>query len=468
MVTEGWSIPADQEESLIIRVAGQRTGIIVDDVRKDAHYWINPLLPDTRSELAVPLIAGDRVAGVLDVQSDEVNHFTPDDIRIQTTLATQVAVALENARLFEAERITAAENEEQARALAQLNDLSKQLNLVESENEIFWMAVTRTPAIIQADRVTIALLSDMGDDFELYALQGETKIIPVGVRVPLAGTAIGTCVREQRAVIIRDAAESDYLDAHRLVEQGLSSMICVPIVIGDQPVGSLNCAAKELNVYRLRNESLVFQIASVLAAAIENQRLLAETKAALAEVEAIQRRYTIQAWETYRARHVTIMREQVREGLAPLVESLPAAIEQSISQRQTIIALDQSIATNGQLTGEDHPSSPEVAISSLVVPLTVRGEIIGVLGLQELGTAQTWFQEEIALVEAVGEQLAQAAENLRLIEESQQRAAREKLMNEINDKIQRAQSLEEALQVAIKEVGVSLKVPQTVVRQALE
>ncbi|HEX9921964.1 MAG TPA: GAF domain-containing protein [Anaerolineae bacterium] len=468
MVTEGWSIPADQDESLVTRVASQRTGIIVDDVRKDPSYWINPLLPDTRSELAVPLIAGDRVAGVLDVQSDEVNHFTPDDIRIQTTLATQVAVALENARLFEAERITAAENEEQARALAQLNDLSKQLNQVDGENEIFRLIVTRTPDIIQADRVSIALLSDVGDDFEVLALQGETKVIPVGARVPMAGTAVGTCVREQRAVTIRDAAESEYLDAHRLAEQGLSSMICVPLVIGDRPVGSLNSAAKEPNVYRLRDESLAFQIASLLAAAIENQRLLAETKVALAEVEAVQRQYTVQAWETYRAKHAAITREQAREGLAPLAESLPAAVQQAISHKQTIVILDQPSATNSQLNGENHPSPPDMAASDLVVPLTVRGEIIGILGLQELDEARTWSQEEIALVEAVGEQLAQAAENLRLIDETQRRAAREKLMNDINDKIQSAQSLDEALQVAVKEVGLSLKVPQTVVRLALE
>lgn len=468
MVAEGWNIPADQDESLITRVAGQRTGIIVDDVRKDPSYWINPLLPDTRSELAVPLIAGDRVAGVLDVQSDEVNHFTPDDIRIQTTLATQVTVALENARLFEAERLTAAENEEQARALAQLNDLSKQLNQVDGDNEIFGLAVTRTPDIIQADQVSIALLSDIGDDFEVFALQGEKKVMSVGARVPLAGTAVGTCVREQQAVIIRDAAKSDYLDAGRLAEQGLSSMIYVPLVIGDQPVGSLNCAAKEPNVYRLRDESLAYQVASLLAAAIENQRLLAETKAALADVEAVQRQYTVQAWETYRAKHAAITREQAREGLAPLAESLPAAVQQAISHKQTIVTLDQPDATNGQLNGENYPTSPDRATSDLVIPLTVRGEVIGVLGLQELDEARIWSQEEIALVETVGEQLAQAAENLRLIEESQQRAAREKLLNDINDKIQRAQSLEEALQVAIKEVGINLKVPQAVVRLALE
>jgi hypothetical protein len=74
----------------------------------------------------------------------------------------------------------------------------------------------------------------------------------------------------------------------------------------------------------------------------------------------------------------------------------------------------------------------------------------------------------VALVEAVAEQVAQAAENLRLFDETQQRAARERRVGEIGDKIRAAQSLEEALQVAIKEVGLSLKAPQTRVELGME
>jgi GAF domain-containing protein len=102
--------------------------------------------------------------------------------------------------------------------------------------------------------------------------------------------------------------------------------------------------------------------------------------------------------------------------------------------------------------------------SSLIVPLTVRGEVIGVVGLQETDERRVWLPEEIALIEAISEQLAQAAENIRLIDESQQRAAREKRVNEIGEKIRAAQSLEEALQVAVKEVGLSLQAPQTTVK----
>jgi signal transduction protein with GAF and PtsI domain len=70
------------------------------------------LLPDTASELAVPLIVGEQLLGVLDVQSERLNAFTEEDANIQATLASQVAVALQNARTYsqtqrQAERETA-------------------------------------------------------------------------------------------------------------------------------------------------------------------------------------------------------------------------------------------------------------------------------------------------------------------------------------------------------------------------
>jgi GAF domain-containing protein len=70
------------------------------DVGKDAVYFNNPDLPETRSEMALPLQAGGRTIGALDVQSKETNAFSPEDINVLTTLADQVAIAIENARLF--------------------------------------------------------------------------------------------------------------------------------------------------------------------------------------------------------------------------------------------------------------------------------------------------------------------------------------------------------------------------------
>ena len=112
MVSEKRSIPLDSEQSLVARAARTQEGVVVNDVTAAPDFLPNPLLPGTRSEMAVPMTVAGKVIGVLDVQSETVNRFTDVDVSIQSTLASQVAVALQNARSFsqtqrQAERETA-------------------------------------------------------------------------------------------------------------------------------------------------------------------------------------------------------------------------------------------------------------------------------------------------------------------------------------------------------------------------
>ncbi|HMV94927.1 MAG TPA: GAF domain-containing protein [Anaerolineales bacterium] len=91
-------IPLLQEQSLVARAARTKQAVIINDVHNEPGWLPNPLLPDTASELAVPLLVGDQLIGVLDVQSDRLNAFTEEDANIQTTLASQIAVTVQNAR----------------------------------------------------------------------------------------------------------------------------------------------------------------------------------------------------------------------------------------------------------------------------------------------------------------------------------------------------------------------------------
>ena len=115
MVMTGHAIPMDSEKSLVARVTRTRTALIVNDVRTEPDFLPNPYLPDTRSEMAVPMISGDKVIGVFDVQSNMAGHFSKEDANIYTTLALQVAVALQNARLYV----------EQTATVAQLRELDR-------------------------------------------------------------------------------------------------------------------------------------------------------------------------------------------------------------------------------------------------------------------------------------------------------------------------------------------------------
>lgn len=93
-------IPLDTEPSIVAQAARTRQPVVVNDVSQSALFQRQEVLPHTRSELAVPMLLGQRLIGVFSVQSTVENRFSEDDLRVLTTLAEQIAVAVRNAELF--------------------------------------------------------------------------------------------------------------------------------------------------------------------------------------------------------------------------------------------------------------------------------------------------------------------------------------------------------------------------------
>ncbi len=115
LVAEEHAIPISFEQSLVARAARERKTIIINDVNSEPGFLPNPSLPETVAEMAIPMTVGDRLLGIFDVQSDNTAGFSDEDANIYITLATQVGVALQNARLYM----------EQAATVAQLRELDK-------------------------------------------------------------------------------------------------------------------------------------------------------------------------------------------------------------------------------------------------------------------------------------------------------------------------------------------------------
>jgi signal transduction histidine kinase len=90
------------QEGIVSWVAAHKTALNVPDVAQDSRYVEG--MGETKSEIAVPMMAGDRVIGVLDVQRPQVNAFNDDDLRVLSSIAAQAATAIERARLYFAER----------------------------------------------------------------------------------------------------------------------------------------------------------------------------------------------------------------------------------------------------------------------------------------------------------------------------------------------------------------------------
>jgi len=458
MVAEGWHIPLDSEQSLVSSVARSRGGTIVNNVHEDPDWLPNPLLPDTQAEMAVPLMAGERLLGVLDVQANKVDHFVPDDIRVQTTLASQIAVSLENVRLFEETQGTLTETAnlyETSRRINEANDLNEMLVAIADAGES--SAVNRI-LLTSFEYNVLGQVDGIVVTANWFSGHGSPPP-SVGLLLPLTMIPYQDLLFSSEPVFIDDVLHDNRLDFEAIAsiqEAHVQAMAILPLWVGDRQLGVMLLNAEEIHNFTQSERRLYTSLAQQMAVAVENQQLLAETQSVLTELEATQRRYTIQAWDSYRSRDLSLNYEKARTGVTVPNKSLPPD--------QLQLALDQDIALPAN--GDDPllPSLPAEQETSLVVPLKVRGQEIGVLGIAETDEQRTWSPEEIALVEAIAEQVAQAAENLRLIEETQQAAARETRVNEIGEKIQSAQSLEEALRVAVKEVGISLKVPQTAVQ----
>jgi signal transduction histidine kinase len=115
MVTTGHAIQMDAQRSLVARASRERKAVIVNDIRTDIGFLPHMLLPNTHAEMAIPIIVGEKILGVFDVQSEQAGHFSEEDAKIYNTLATQVGIALQNARLYK----------EQSATVAQLRELDR-------------------------------------------------------------------------------------------------------------------------------------------------------------------------------------------------------------------------------------------------------------------------------------------------------------------------------------------------------
>jgi putative methionine-R-sulfoxide reductase with GAF domain len=147
MKAKGLSIPLNREQSLVARAARERKGVIVNDVTQAPDFLPNPLLLDTRSELAVPMIVGGKVIGVFDVQSNQIGRFTESDINIQTTLAAQVSTSIQNVRSFE-------QSKAQADLESMVNAIGQKIQLATSVDDTLQTAIREIGLALGASRVS--------------------------------------------------------------------------------------------------------------------------------------------------------------------------------------------------------------------------------------------------------------------------------------------------------------------------
>lgn len=189
MVAQGWNISLGRKHSLVAGSARTRQAVISNDVQQSLDFLRNPLLPETRSEMAIPIIVGDRLLGVLDVQANMVDRFTEADVRIMTTLAAQVAVALQNANLFEEMQQTRYLLAERVKELDCLNDIGREAEEAASVSEFLHWVTERVPAAMRYPEECVVAIEFDGQVYGQAEALTLSKQMVHGLRV--GGEVVG-------------------------------------------------------------------------------------------------------------------------------------------------------------------------------------------------------------------------------------------------------------------------------------
>lgn len=228
MVSAGWSIPLDRERSLVAQAARTHQGVIVNDVRQDADFLPNPLLPETRAEMAIPLIVGEQLLGVLDVQADRVGRFTEEDVRIQTGLAGQVAVALQNARSFAKQQQTQLLLYKRVKELNCLNEIGREIVESPPVPELLQWVTSRIPPAMQYLELCQVAIEYEGQIYgqaqAIELLCQMTHALRIGGevmgRIYISYTEKREFLDEESALLGGIASRlSGYIESRRLLEQ---------------------------------------------------------------------------------------------------------------------------------------------------------------------------------------------------------------------------------------------------------
>lgn len=250
-------------KSVVGYVSGSGEPLVVNDTARDATYYPNPLLPDTRAEAALPLRVGERILGVFDVQSTEPYTFDEDILHTLRVLADQLAVAVLNAELFAATQ----EHLAQQRLLHHIISTAAAGSTLE---EALQTAVQGLQVTLGGDRVSILLTSKDKKFLEMKAFAGYSEEARE-IRIPIGSGVTGWVAQNRRPLRIGDvSADPRYIQ----VSPETRSELAIPLLYRGELLGVLNLESERLNAYTESDEEMLSTLAGSLAAIIANARLL--------------------------------------------------------------------------------------------------------------------------------------------------------------------------------------------------
>ena len=248
-------------KGVVGQVALTRQPLLLNDVSTDARYI--PANPEVRSELAVPLIAKNRLIGVMDLESEQAGFFRPEQLHVLTMTASRIAQAIENARLY-------ARVSRQAQTLEVLNEIATELASILDLGPLFERVGQLLRRLIDYQMFSIMLLDEKGETLiTRYSWRFGYASAPLR-RVPVNSGLVGAAVREWRTVNVSDVLKDPrYLP----MNPETRSELIVPLFYKGRVIGVLDLEHTRTGFFNETHERILATLAAQVAIAIENARL---------------------------------------------------------------------------------------------------------------------------------------------------------------------------------------------------
>jgi phosphoserine phosphatase RsbU/P len=273
--------PAGLAENLKIPIGQGITGtaaktghpVRVSDVSQDPRY-INAI-DSVRSELAIPLMFRGKCVGVLDIQSRHVDYFTKDQQNIMSVLANRLAVAIENARLFQQVRT-------QAEALLVLNEVSREISSILDVEELLRRTAELIKRVIDYQILSIMLYDDEQNVFRHRLDVKHGQRAQGKLRAAATEGLVGAAATLREPVVVPDVTQDP---RYLMVNPETRSELAIPMIHKGKVIGVLDLESPQLNYFTEDHVQTLSILAANLAVSVENARLYEQVAEGEARME---------------------------------------------------------------------------------------------------------------------------------------------------------------------------------------
>lgn len=334
----------------------------------------------------------------------------------------------------------AAEAGRAAASLRDLDELLGQVTRLVSERFDFY-------------HVGVFLLDDAAEYAVLRAAnsQGGKEMLSHNHKLKVGQQGIvGYVTSTNNPRIALDVGEDAYHFQNPFLPETRSEM-ALPLIVGGELLGVIDVQSKAESAFSSEDIEVLQVLADQVAIALQNARLFQELQNNLRETRNLYKLYSQEAWSKKSSEKsiASFQYDRIRVSKAPKKQLSVAVLEQ-LAQGQIVL-----------LSQGDNGNQPSIPV--LIAPIMIQGQSIGFISFEKEKMDQAWSSEEIKLVETVTGQVSLTLENVRLLEEAQSRAERERLAGEITGRMRETLNLETVLQTALHEIGQALDLSEAVV-----